>query len=296
MKRLALLLALAHLSGCNQVFGLDDTRLVDASHPFFDAPPEPPPGCPPAGTQLVFAAGLTQVVFQNCRQYIPSFTPGSAIAMCEEDNGSFSYGRVDNGLLPAEFDVPCAQLPNSCYQIRSMPEGSDALLSWFEDATLSTKLTRLRRDAEGKWHSIGAFTAPFASSFLNDDWSQPTRGPERRLIVNAPISNPVRELKATEPYDTWVEVDRYTMAQLGTLSMTSPRLTADGLHLVFKGQPPSAPMQQLMIADRASITDRFNPAMTVPGIPLVDDAVLSDDCERLYFYGLESIFYQKRMR
>ena len=27
-----------------------------------------------------------------------------------------------------------------------------------------------------------------------------------------------------------------------------------------------------------------------------DDAVLSDDCDRMYFFGLDSVFYQKRVR
>ena len=39
MRTLALLVA---LTGCNQVFSLDKTQLVDAGTIFFDAPPEPP--------------------------------------------------------------------------------------------------------------------------------------------------------------------------------------------------------------------------------------------------------------
>src|SRR5262245_22699092 len=145
MRRLALVVA---LSGCNQAFSLDDTRLVDAGHPFFDAPDAPPPTCPPAGTQLTFKPGLTQAVRQSCQQYIPSFTPGSATAMCSDGkNPGFYYGRLDDGMLPMEMDISCAP-PNTCYELRTVPEGSDAFIAW-QGTTVANRFNRLRRDEEG---------------------------------------------------------------------------------------------------------------------------------------------------
>src|SRR5687768_13963015 len=104
MRWLALVLA---LSGCNQAFGLDDTRLVDAGVTFFDAPPEPPPGCPPIGTPISFAPGFTQALAQNCRQFMPSFSAQSAVAVCTTTGLDFliQEGRLDDGMVPAAFDV-----------------------------------------------------------------------------------------------------------------------------------------------------------------------------------------------
>ena len=52
-----------------------------------------------------------------------------------------------------------------------------------------------------------------------------------------------------------------------------------------------------MVAERATLADRFGPAVPIAGVPAdVEDAVMSDDCDRLYFFGLDSVFYQKRVR
>lgn len=294
MRTLALLLA---LSGCNQAFSIEKTQLVDAAPVFFDAPPEPPPGCPAIGTPLVFAPGLTQAVAQNCQRYLPSFAPQSAVAFCSAngDRESLYEGRLDGAMFPAKLDVPCAP-PNRCFEIRTTPEGSDAFFVWFEDATVSYHYDRLQRGADRTFRRVGPFTSPGQDSMNDDNWSQPTRGPERHMIVIGVIFPPIREIVATEPYDTWTEVAQYKFSDFNLLGLHAPRLSPDGLRLIVSGFPMNGTHDQTMIAERATITDRFGPAVPVAGVPPAEDAVLSDDCDRMYFFGLDSVFYQKRVR
>jgi hypothetical protein len=292
MRWLAPLIALA---GCNQAFGLDDTRLVDAAPVFFDAPPQPPPGCPAIGTPIVFGHGYTQAVAQNCRQFMPSFSSQLTLAVCTTDGLDYLIheGRLDHGMVPAKFDVDC--VVNRCYQIRTTPEGSDAFLSWFDMQASVAHFDRFHRGPDGRWANVGPFTVPFGG-LSSDDWSQPSRGPERHMIVFVPLAKPVRELVATEPYETWTEIAQYNYSEFGVTTFFAPRLSPDGLRMVINGFPMGGTEYEIMQSERPTINDRFGVAKKIEGVPKVEEAVLSEDCDRMYFHGLESIFYVTRTR
>ena len=47
-------------------------------------------------------------------------------------------------------------------------------------------------------------------------------------------------------------------------------------------------------ADRSTVTGRFKTATQLVGVPMVDAAYLTDDCSRIYVWGLSSVFYVQR--
>ena len=72
-------------------------------------------------------------------------------------------------------------------------------------------------------------------------------------------------------------------------------MTTDGLRMVFGGLQLGGSGQAVFYADRGSLDARFGTASVLDGVPAtVTDAYLSEDCERIYFSGLQSIFYEQR--
>jgi hypothetical protein len=123
-----------------------------------------------------------------------------------------------------------------------------------------------------------------------------TTGPNRHLIQYT-TSSYFEEL-IDDGSNTWATLvsPPITDIELGVTTHGSPRLSADGLRLVFLGSPAGANTpQRLYYTDRATISDRFRPADLLPGVPENSDAFMDNNCARVYAAGLGSMFFSQRL-
>ena len=144
--------------------------------------------------------------------------------------------------------------------------------------------------------------------------STPTRGPVRAAVFSgqdAQLGAVLIEIESSG--SGWVEKRRTPVEMLGVSSVDEPHLSADGLRLVFvsygggvvvggggqEADPPTmdptSPDQPVYYADRASRDEPFGmarPLMTVPGF--VQWPYLTEDCGRIYFSALNTVFYLRQ--
>lgn len=281
MRWLATLVAMC---GCNQTFGLVPTELVDASLRA-DAPPDAPPMCPPIGSQLRVTGVLTQVVRQNCYGYSASVPTHMAVATCYQSTeitaGYKPYeGRLDDTLGPIKIDAPAnGYLDNA----RISPEGDEVYFRVY--VSTGYAIVVYHRDADGTWRSTGQL--PIADTGTNYVTTV-TRRPQRHIIV---ASGSTFVEYAEDGAGNWPQVGSITYAALGITIASNPTLTADGLRLVFAGYPMGGPEYQIMYTERAEITGTFGPARPILDMPSqIYDVYLPEDCSRLYFIALGSVF------
>lgn len=277
--------ALVALCGCNQVFGLDTTQLQDAAV-HVDAPPDAPPVCPPAGTQLRIAGPLTQVVRQSCTQYTASLPTRIAVANCYVMEGTswktvLSEGRLDDTMGPLKLQTSqtTVELP------RVSPEGDELYFRVWDSSGTGYVVEVFKRRTDGTWLDSGALPiAPSGFSYM----SQPTRAPRRHIMLG--YGSSVMEY-ADDGAGNWPKVGEITYTDLGVTQFLNPTLTADGLRLMFGGYKMLAPNYQLFVVDRGDITGTFSAPRTIIDMPDgVLDGYLPEDCSRLYFVALSSIF------
>ena len=71
-------------------------------------------------------------------------------------------------------------------------------------------------------------------------------------------------------------------------------MATDGLRIVFYARALDQAFY-VMYSDRPTIDDRFRPADQITGVPNVADPFLTEDCARIYFSGLGSVFYESQL-
>jgi len=279
--------ALVALCGCNQVFGLDTTQLFDAPSRI-DAPPDAPPVCPAPGAQFRVSGPLVQVVRQSCTQFSASLPTQIAVANCYVYNSATMQwqnmpyeGRLDDSMGPVKLQTTqmSLELP------RVSPEGDELYFRAWDASGTGYVVEVFQRQTDGTWIDSGALPiAPSGFNFL----TQTTRGPHRHIMLS--YGSSVKEF-ADDGTGAWPQVGEILYADLGVQSFINPTLTGDGLRLVFGGYRPNAPSYQLFVADRRDIADAFAAPTTIVNMPDgVYDAFLPEDCSRLYFSALSSIF------
>jgi len=280
------------LCGCNQVFGLDDTRLIDASVTHHDAPIDVLATCPPIGTVPRFSTGLNQVVTQNCSSYSVSTTTGLAVATCYDASQwwpQVSEGQPDGSLLPARGFPDPTQV--SMTSVRLTPEGDQLYVDAY-DYTLWTHAFRTyQRLADGSWQR-GAdlpFTAT-GSTFLGG----PTRGPTRHLLVTTAGGPPSVDEYVSDGSGGWNLQLHVQPADLGLSNLYTAQLSGDGLRMIAYAERVGDTAYQVLYADRPSPTVPFG-LMAPLGVPLVSELFMTEDCGRLYFPALSSIFYTRQI-
>src|SRR5262245_28791706 len=129
------------LAGCNQVFGLPETKLQNT----VDAPFQ----CPAIGTPPEFSDVLRQLDIGNCYDYHPRSESGTAVAMCYVNGlADIHYGPIDGTLeiargLESEDQVKLFARP------RLLPNG-DMLVYW-NDYSLEG-IARYHREVDGAWY------------------------------------------------------------------------------------------------------------------------------------------------
>jgi hypothetical protein len=288
--RLAILVALA---GCNQVFGVGPTTLP---------PPDAlPTGCPAIGTPPQFSNKFDQVIDESCGDYIPSAVTGIALAHCSDIASSYiAVGPIDQPL--AAVDVPADPVVN-VERPRLLPEGDGAYIVLNNyDANNDDKFAEYRPIDATHWAFVADLNMPaaiFSGSTLPTYLGAPTRAPNRHVFVSGGGLNDIdytfHEL-ALAGDGTWLEpgapyIDGDLVAS-GLLE--APNLTPDGLRMVFRGYAASGEVG-IFYADRQTIDDRFTSATILTGVPAASDAYMTEDCTRIYFTGLGSIFYVRQI-
>jgi hypothetical protein len=258
------------LSGCNWVYGLDETRIRDGgTTQFFDAPADAAFGCPLDGSEPLFKLALRQVPVANCYAYVPSFDSGKALAQC----GPFelAQGTVDAPMQ--RLDVGDGSLSDP----RLFPEGDLA----FAKSPFQSSLRLLSRAGDVWTDEREVLPIPAG------DWhiSNPTSGPDRRAIVIRFDSTQMERqiIEYAEVNGTWTPRDTY---QLATPFGYRPSLTSDGLHLVF-----DAATAGIYYAARANRDARFSVVTKLSTAPQQGlFPFLTDDCGSLYFSALDTVF------
>lgn len=298
--------ALALLCGCNPVFGIDSTELIDA-------PPPPPPidapipfACPEDGTAPVFGTSLTMVPeARDCVAYTTTPT-GTAAAVCGGFTAVVMTGAVDTPLAPVTLD-PATM--NYIEGVRIAPEGNDVYVAHYD--VNWTRVTTRYQAVDGIWKQQGkSFTPERADGYSM--MSTPTQGAARRAVIQAYDVNFALELLELEETadEGWVPKRSTPLADLGVTAVFQPSLSPDGLRLVFidtgyqsptmgDALPPSNgnTMQPVFYTDRADLASPFRPAKmleTVPG--LVQWPYMTPDCGRIYFSALNTVWYLEQPR
>ena len=276
MRNRRSLLALL-LVGCNQIYGLERTQSIDAA--YFDAPP---PTCPPLGAPPVFTQDFEQAVFQSCTDYTLSST-GRALARC---NRVIAEGAVGEPLVGA---VGLEQTTSMTYDHpRLHPDGQSAIVRMTDRTGPRTAFAVFSRTDSG-WVKSSEFSVPY--TMLGS--SAPSR--DRHVVVVA-SGGALREL-ADDGTGTWNEVLVHDFAELGITSLGDQvNLSADGLRLILVGSPIGKNEMNLLYADRANETDRFSQAVPMPSLEYLPNGFLTEDCGRLYFSALGTVFYVEPMR
>jgi hypothetical protein len=272
MPRVPSLFALVTLGACNQAFGLEPTRAVDAQ--YFDAPP---PVCPAIGTPPAFKDELHQILVQNCTDFTVAAN-GRALARC---GGLIKEGVVDSELTPAVGLEP--PVTGTYLHPRISPDGASAVF------LVSTHFEVVTHPDSGTWTKLGQFQVPNAFSS-----SSPSRNGRILVTASASSTSPggLHELATSDGGATWTELDVHTHSDLDVASMSEGvTLTADGLRVIFVGQANGTPSLALLYADRATIDEPFSHAVPMPSVEYFPNAFLTEDCARLYTSTLGTVFY-----
>lgn len=267
-------------SGCNQLFGVQGTELVDAR--YFDAAIDAPFACPAVGETPQFDRNLVQAVFQNVADYTTSTATGRAT------------GRTADGVMEGPIDEPMTRQNGfssaaclSCpvfLQPRLTPEGDGlyGVLSGMFDRRLV--LFRLVSDTWMLTTDFGPTSYGAISSL--------TSGPTRQLMVGD--GTDLRELTITDSGSVTEISPPYTPADLGVEMSRNPMLTSDGLRMTFIGADKEL-RESVYYSDRADLAARFSIGRAMADVPVVEGSYLTPDCSRIYLSGLGSVFYAPRI-
>ena len=255
------------LCACNQVYDLGPTTLQDAR------PIDAPARC--LG-ELGFEPQLRQVVFRECNHY--TFVNDRAVAACgAQFDLRIAEGDLDGPLVDVELTltVPNARLG----QPRLTPDGELFVIQRLPDGS-GTASVYQRSEAGWTWSR----DLPFVIGILHTV-GVPSRGPRAHVIVNHASTF---EEAIDDGNHVWSSTT-YPATQLGVdgLGGGTINLSSDGLRAVFFAR------ESIRYAVRSTIDEPFSGSVPIDAPPAIDP-FLSEDCSRLYFSGLESIFYLQR--
>ena len=95
----------------------------------------------------------------------------------------------------------------------------------------------------------------------------------------------------------WSEVGTgYNLAALGLESLDGTyviNLAPDGIRAILLGTRLGAPRSEMLYLDRPDVDARFGLARPI-SLPDVYDAYITEDCTRVYYSGLDRLFYSPR--
>lgn len=281
------LLACLLLTGCNLVFGIRETGPVDAT--FFDTPFDAPFVCPEIGMPPPrFVRTVEQYLVQDCRELTQSPATGLQLAMCNEPvygPAEAKAGDVVFTLIPGLAPVNFVHFE----QARISPEGDEMFLVKVDNQAVGVRIERYTR-AGDSWMLAEAIRDP---ADVDTIIGQPSAGPDRRMLVYA--GGQYVEL-AIPPSGPATMLPVYDPDQLGVTNFDSypAHLSPDGLRVVFTARPIGDTAQRVLYTDRPDRSQRFRKAVVLDGAPIVADAVMTPTCDRIYFSGFQSLFYEQQ--
>jgi hypothetical protein len=278
--------ACVFLSGCNAVFGIRGSVGLE----FFDAPIDAAPQCPPLGTTPAFRPAVHSLPFASCDVYTISEAANRAVARCTSDGHPVAQGAIE-GTLDA---VPTTDAPSFYYYYARLSADGDriARLAFHRQPFYWTVEVDHYDPAVGYiYDSRLPYMAP-ESTLSREPWtSNITARPEPHLVVTEQslTANAYVLHELAEVGGTWSEIDSYNVTAL-TDDMKEPSLSPDGLRMVYSKNVAGANV--LMYTDRPTIQDRFHTGEAIAEVPPgVDWPMMTTDCGKLYFTGLQTTFY-----
>lgn len=292
MKRVALIVA---LTGCNAIFGLDETTTYDARHIYDDAMIDAPPFCPAPAVVPQFDRELHQAIYadSNCQQYQTS-SLGIALATCYD--AQFRQQMYEARVGPITDAVPALGDINTAngytYSFALTPEGGEVYVARYDTTLVKVGVWRFERDATGMWKQMEAL--PFSSA-TGLTLSPVTRGPHRHILVRDQSAVEIHEW-AVDDTGTWNDIAKYDpTADFGSSAVYGFGLSSDGLRLPLYIYDTTAAAYVMQYSYRESIDDRFSMPTAMPSAPRTQTLFLTEDCDRAYFAGFGAVFYVKRI-
>ncbi len=263
--------------GCNQVFDLNATKLVDAS------PDVAPRACPPIGTPLKFGGEFHQVVRQECQGYNFSAAADVGVASCQEQtstsSGSYAFQGTRDQLM-AKVELGLMYIDS----VRIFPEGDRVVVRGY-DTAVGYVANMYTRDGESGWTLTKDPLPPITNGII----STFTTAPDRRVVI-AGYGLPTVEY-AQDSTGAWAEVHSYALADWQCSNMYGVSLTSDGLRMFVSCIRTDNYRVETRYAERSSRADLFGPLQTIEGAPInLSFVVLDDDCSRAYFSALNAVF------
>lgn len=269
---------------CDQVFGIQHTHSNDA--PFFDAPTDAPFACPMLGTTPMYSPYVHLVSADDCFEYTPSFTSGRVVASGCNDSGYPIYeGPFEGPLEPA---IPAEAATVELTHPRLTPDGTQMYV-WRDVANVPSNILAFTRASDGTWQTTSAPGFPIDATPSNI-----IRGPsdDRMLLVPSAGS----ELDEwSDAGGTWHQLAVHPVSELGVTFVSASSLSSDGLRLIVLADS-SFGFSMSVYSDRMNIDGPFRAAELLTGVPTDEhDAVISDDCARIYLSGLGALFYVRQL-
>ncbi|MBA3538475.1 MAG: hypothetical protein H0T79_02500 [Deltaproteobacteria bacterium] len=258
-------------TGCDRVFGIAPLSGTwrDASGPPVGAQ------CPALGGTPRFEPVTFEAIPQACYNYSASAVAGRAVASCVRDSRlTIEEGPVEGPL--EEASITPTVLDANLDRPGLSPEGDHLVVRQFTPDV--NRFSWFVRDGNG-WRAEADIVD--TTNFLTSV-GVPSRGPEHRIIAADQLG--FRELRLTDP--TWTEVRSQSWEDLGVGFGNQLNLSPDGLRMTFVTQ------QAVMYADRESLEVPFVTARTIESVSSMLGVFLVEDCERIYFSGLEAIQFR----
>jgi hypothetical protein len=271
--------------------------------PMIDA--RPGPQCPVDGSAPTFRNELIQVPARNCTSYTAA-DHGRAAAMC----GPLHLEVLVTGPADGELAVQAIDgLPKVYWpRVHAVPD-SEALYLTGYAADVGTIHTFELHPGDDVWtvaqryDVAGVVLGPGARLFSESQQSGPSRGPDRRLLFRAldpqnAYTETLYELRFAD--EMWTVLRQQTVVSLRVPQIREPSIGADGLELVFWSEHNERDpitnidnrVRRQWYASRRSLNDPFGVAVELATVPSdVTMPFLADDCERIYFSALNSVFY-----
>ena len=204
--------------------------------------------------------------------------------MCREPTTGIYEGEIDAIMSPAQgFVAPTGFLIE---RARLAADG-DVAIAKIYDVNFNYKHATYVRTNEGVWQWANEPNIPtsYATSI-----SPVSRGPAHRVFVRD--QDLVRYEEWAQQDATWQLVASYSLADLGVDYLGETRLAPDALRMLFWGRVDVSSPYRVLYVDRPDLTSRFSKAVALTTVPpMVTDPSITDDCGRLYFGALDSVFY-----
>jgi hypothetical protein len=281
--------------GCNAILGLHDdyTRRPPSDAQVFDTPADAPFTCPPLGTAPAFRPAVHPLPIVDCFDYSFSQSAGLAIANCTTTPGAI-FGTVGEGAIDSAVSLAATVDDPSTYeyfQPRLAADGDELIrLRYSQYPTFRFTFEVLHHDAPLTWSPASAlpYDKPESQVPSLPDVSTISRGPDRRVIViDRSTTDTSPQLHEFASSGTgWQLTDTYSINAVDAV-VTQPALSSDGLRMVFVGSGG------VRYTDRASVGVRFGASQLVKGVPStgVTWPMLDDNCGKLYFSALDTVFF-----